>query len=155
MLHPWFLQELWVPHEDLHSLLSVADKIRASLKIFNWHTNYSRLWAVRDPGVQLGMTITVVQERGSRMREKKIKVCWSREMENIALILDFPGLALKRPGNILFLSLKVHECTCSNLTINPFYWSLIICANAHESPWDDDWLMKRCQKTPLKDIRLL
>lgn len=55
------------------------------------------------------------------MREKRIKVCWPREMENIALILDFSVLVLKRSGNILFLSLEVCEDTSSNPTINLFY----------------------------------
>lgn len=55
------------------------------------------------------------------MREKRIKVCWFREMENIVLIFDFLVLVFKRFGNILFLFLEVCEDIFSNFIINLFY----------------------------------
>lgn len=66
--------------------------------------------------------------RKERMMEKRIKVYWPRKMENVALILIFQVWSSR--DETIFCFLEVYEGTCSNLTINPCYWGLIICANA-------------------------
>lgn len=57
------------------------------------------------------------------MMEKRIKVCWPRKMENVALILIFEVLSSR--DQAIFCFLEVCEGTCSNLTINPCYFNYL------------------------------
>lgn len=135
----------------LHPCKSTRWRLPLSCSCGSWNESLSQdfhltqiiaswQWAARDILMYIWVWPSRCQKRekaGCRRKEERY-ICWPRETRNGALIFDSPGLVLKRPGNILFLSLEVYDGSSSNLTIHPLYWGLIICANACQSPWDGD-----------------